>query len=124
MKYSVKELASMLGVSKESIYIYMDILGIDKIYATSYIKVSYRDITLTKPVKRICINKPQADKIIKYKGPGICKADNVYKGIELSNGDIIVIYDADLHLSSNIDIFCPHCGTNERAKIKKGFLND
>ena len=38
-------------------------------------------------------------KIIKYKGPGICKADNVYKGIELSNGDIIVIYDADLTVS-------------------------
>ena len=31
------------------------------------------------------------------------------------------IYDVDLHLSSNIDIFCPHCGANERAKIKKGF---
>ena len=39
------------------------------------------------------------NKIIKYEGPGICKADNVYKGIELSNGDIIVIYDADLTVS-------------------------
>jgi len=31
-----------------------------------------------------------------YKGPGICKSKNVYKGIDLSNGDIIAIYDADL----------------------------
>ena len=39
------------------------------------------------------------NKIIKYSGPGICKSENVYKGIELSNGDIIVIYDADLTVS-------------------------
>ena len=38
-------------------------------------------------------------KIIKYDGPGICKSENVYKGIEISNGDIIVIYDADLTVS-------------------------
>ncbi len=38
-------------------------------------------------------------KIIKYNGPGICKSENVYKGIDLSNGDIIVIYDADLTVS-------------------------
>ncbi len=31
-----------------------------------------------------------------YEGPGICKSKNVYKGIDLANGDIIVIYDADL----------------------------
>ena len=31
-----------------------------------------------------------------YEGPGICKSMNVYKGIEESSGDIIVIYDADL----------------------------
>ena len=36
------------------------------------------------------------NKIIKYNGPGVCKSENVYKGIEYSNGDIIVIYDADL----------------------------
>ena len=36
------------------------------------------------------------NKIIKYTGPGICKSENVYKGIEYSTGDIIVIYDADL----------------------------
>ena len=39
------------------------------------------------------------NKIIKYNGPGVCKSDNVYKGIELSKGDIIVIYDADLTVS-------------------------
>ena len=38
-------------------------------------------------------------KIIKYNGPGICKSENVYEGIEKSNGDIIVIYDADLTVS-------------------------
>ncbi len=37
--------------------------------------------------------------IIKYNGPGICKSENVYKGIEISTGDIIVIYDADLTVS-------------------------
>jgi len=36
------------------------------------------------------------NKIIKYDGPGVCKSENVYKGIEHSSGDIIVIYDADL----------------------------
>lgn len=35
-------------------------------------------------------------KIIKYSGPGVCKSENVYKGIDLSKGEIIVIYDADL----------------------------
>ena len=37
--------------------------------------------------------------IIKYNGPGICKSENVYKGIDISKGDIIVIYDADLTVS-------------------------
>ncbi len=37
--------------------------------------------------------------IIKYDGPGISKSENVYKGIEISKGDIIVIYDADLTVS-------------------------
>ena len=37
--------------------------------------------------------------IVKYKGPGICKSENVYKGIEYSSGEIIVIYDADLTVS-------------------------
>ena len=36
-----------------------------------------------------------------YNGPGICKSDNVYTGIEYSTGDIIAIYDADLTVSFN-----------------------
>ena len=43
--------------------------------------------------------KLNTNKIIKYNGPGICKSENVYKGIDLSQGDIIVIYDADLTVS-------------------------
>ena len=38
-------------------------------------------------------------KIDFYNGPGISKSQNVYKGIEAANGDIIVIYDADLTVS-------------------------
>ena len=38
-----------------------------------------------------------------YQGPGICKSQNVYKGIEFANGEIIVIYDAD-HTVSFDDI--------------------
>ena len=38
-------------------------------------------------------------KIIDYKGPGVCKSENVYKGIERASGDIVVIYDADLTVS-------------------------
>ena len=36
-----------------------------------------------------------------YEGPGVCKSENVYKGIEMSSGEIIVIYDADLTVSFN-----------------------
>ncbi len=39
------------------------------------------------------------NKIIKYEGPGVCKSENVYHGIEKASGDIIVIYDADLTVS-------------------------
>ncbi len=49
------------------------------------------------------IEKLSDKKIIKYNGPGICKSENVYKGIDLSSGDIIVIYDAD-HTVSFEDI--------------------
>ena len=49
------------------------------------------------------IKKLTDKKIIKYSGPGICKSENVYKGIDLSNGEIIVIYDAD-HTVSFEDI--------------------
>ncbi len=45
------------------------------------------------------IEKLNKNKIIKYHGPGVCKSENVYKGIDLSSGDIIVIYDADLTVS-------------------------
>ena len=45
------------------------------------------------------LKKLPNNKIIKYKGPGICKSENVYKGIENSSGDIVVIYDADLTVS-------------------------
>ena len=38
-------------------------------------------------------------KIIKYNGPGICKSENVYAGIEKAKGDVVVIYDADLTVS-------------------------
>ena len=42
------------------------------------------------------INKRSDLKIIYYDGPGICKADNVYKGFDLASGDIFVILaDAD-----------------------------
>ena len=33
--------------------------------------------------------------IIYYDGPGICKANNVYKGFDIAKGDILVIHDAD-----------------------------
>ena len=51
------------------------------------------------------INKIKSElkdiEISSYKGPGICKSENVYKGIEKSRGDIVVIYDADLTVSFN-----------------------
>mgnify|MGYP001356502101 CR=1 FL=1 len=52
------------------------------------------NIEIDKLSKKLIHNK-----IKKYSGPGICKSENVYKGIELSDGDIIVIYDADLTVS-------------------------
>ena len=43
------------------------------------------------------LKKDLIDKDIKiYEGPGICKSENVYKGIEISCGNIVAIYDADL----------------------------
>ena len=53
------------------------------------------------------INKIKSElkniEINSYQGPGICKSENVYKGIEISSGDIIIIYDAD-HTVSFDDI--------------------
>ena len=49
------------------------------------------------------INKIKSEitniEINSYEGPGISKSENVYKGIEISSGDIVVIYDADLTVS-------------------------
>ena len=45
------------------------------------------------------IKKLPKNNIIKYQGPGICKSENVYHGIEKASGEIIVIYDADLTVS-------------------------
>jgi glycosyltransferase involved in cell wall biosynthesis len=44
-------------------------------------------------------NEIKNKEIKSYEGPGTCKAQNVYKGIEFANGQIIVIYDADLTVS-------------------------
>ena len=44
-------------------------------------------------------NEFKGKQIKLYEGPGICKAENVYKGVELANGEVIVIYDADLTVS-------------------------
>tara|TARA_B100000989_G_scaffold213913_1_gene162565 strand:- start:6992 stop:8416 length:1425 start_codon:yes stop_codon:yes gene_type:complete len=45
----------------------------------------------------IKLSKHQTDlNILRYDGPGICKSENVYKGIDMANGDVIIIYDADL----------------------------
>ena len=52
------------------------------------------NIEIDKLSKKLVNNK-----ITKYIGPGVCKSENVYKGIELSIGEIIVIYDADLTVS-------------------------
>ena len=47
--------------------------------------------------KLLLLKKKLRKKNIKiYKGPGVCKSKNVYKGIDLSKGDIIAIFDADL----------------------------
>ncbi len=40
-----------------------------------------------------------------YKGPGISKAENVYKGFNLASGDILIIHDADNCVSfSELDL--------------------
>ena len=41
------------------------------------------------------IKKRKDIDIIYYDGPGICKANNVYKGFEIAKGDVLVIHDAD-----------------------------
>ena len=54
---------------------------------------------LTKEEINKIENELKSKKIKLYEGPGICKAENVYKGVEIANGDVIVIYDADLTVS-------------------------
>ncbi len=51
-----------------------------------------------KEIKKIEINDNNIE-IKTYEGPGICKSENVYTGIEKATGDIIVIYDADCTVS-------------------------
>ena len=46
-------------------------------------------------IAELC-KKNKQTKIIQYEGPGICKSENVYKGVDKASGDIIIIYDADL----------------------------
>ena len=60
-------------------------------------------------------NKLSDYKIVKYDGPGVCKSDNVYKGIECATGDIIVIYDADLTVSVQDIEFSIHILKNTNA---------
>ena len=45
-------------------------------------------------IKRFIKKRKDLD-IIYYDGPGICKANNVYKGFDIAKGDILVIHDAD-----------------------------
>ena len=35
-----------------------------------------------------------------------------------------VICGTDMHLPSDIDYYCPHCGADEKLKLKEGFIND
>ena len=60
------------------------------------------------------------DKKVKiYDGPGICKSENVYMGIEQSKGDIIVIYDADLTVS----FFDVYYAINVLNQTNSDFIN-
>ena len=47
------------------------------------------------------INSNNDFKIKYYEGPGVSKAQNVYKGFEIAKGDILVIHDADNTVSPN-----------------------
>ena len=51
-----------------------------------------------KELKNLQNNLPKKNIKI-YNGPGICKSENVYEGIEKASGEIIAIYDADLTVS-------------------------
>ena len=47
------------------------------------------------------LNSNKDFKIKYYEGPGVSKAQNVYKGFEIAKGDILVIHDADNTVSPN-----------------------
>ena len=47
------------------------------------------------------LNSNNDFKIKYYEGPGVSKAQNVYKGFEIAKGDILVIHDADNTVSPN-----------------------
>ena len=53
-----------------------------------------------KEIMKLVHNKKDF-KIRYYEGPGISKAQNIYKGFELARGDILVIHDADNTVSPN-----------------------
>jgi len=74
---------NLINLGKETEYIFGDDLSIDK---------TLEEIKNIKPVD------PKI-KIKIYQGPGICKSKNVFKGIEESEGEIILIYDADCTIS-------------------------
>ena len=70
---------SICNLGKETEFIFGDDKSTDKtVEAINKINVSDSNI-----------------KIRIYTGPGICKSENVYKGIEISEGEIVLIYDAD-----------------------------
>ena len=60
-------------------------------------------------------NGLESKEIKLYEGPGICKSENVYKGVEFANGEVIVIYDADLTVSFNDINFAINILNNSNA---------
>ena len=61
-------------------------------------EVLFGDDKSTDNTRKEIINNLKIRRDLKiriYNGPGICKADNVYKGFNYSKGDILVIHDAD-----------------------------
>jgi cellulose synthase/poly-beta-1,6-N-acetylglucosamine synthase-like glycosyltransferase len=62
------------------------------------------DNTKSEIIKIMNKNDNNNINIVHYEGPGICKSENVYKGIDNAEGDIILIYDAD-NTVSLVDIY-------------------
>jgi hypothetical protein len=64
------------------------------------------DNTKSEIIKIMNKNDNNNINIVHYESSGICKSENVYKGIDNAEGDIILIYDAD-NTVSLVDInFC------------------